>query len=66
MQIGPRQGAPAPAGDGSIPSANTPDGGNEASLFSVMEKQLGLTVEKRVLPTEMLVIDHLDRIPTEN
>jgi uncharacterized protein (TIGR03435 family) len=35
-------------------------------LFSTIEKKLGLKVELRSVPTELIVIDHLDHVPTEN
>jgi uncharacterized protein (TIGR03435 family) len=35
-------------------------------LFSVLEKKLGLTVQLRTVPTELIAIDHLDHVPTEN
>jgi len=50
-----------------------PDGGDvraeppgPSSLFSAMEKQLGLKVEARKAPVEVLVVDHVERVPTEN
>jgi uncharacterized protein (TIGR03435 family) len=33
---------------------------------SVMQKQLGLKLDSRRLPVEMLVIDHLEKTPTDN
>jgi uncharacterized protein (TIGR03435 family) len=36
------------------------------TIFSTMEKNLGLKLEKRDQPMPILVIDHLDRVPTEN
>lgn len=54
------------------PSQHTPEmekafqGWDNAWFFTAMEKQLGLRVEKRDVPTEMLIIDHLNRLPTAN
>jgi uncharacterized protein (TIGR03435 family) len=45
---------------------NGPDPANMATLFSAMEKQLGLLVEACKMPLEMLVIDRVDRVPTAN
>ena len=35
-------------------------------LFTALEKQLGLRLEKTKVPLDVLVIDHADRVPTEN
>ena len=43
------------------PNSDSPD------VFSAMEKQLGLRLQKAgSIPLQVLVIDHADRIPTEN
>lgn len=49
-----------PAGDGSAPSDNP-----GASIFTVLQDQLGLKLESTKGPVEILVIDHAER-PTEN
>jgi uncharacterized protein (TIGR03435 family) len=43
-----------------------PDILGTADIFGIMEKQLGLKLEERKMPTEILVIDHAERVPTEN
>ena len=35
-------------------------------LFSALEKQLGLRLEKTKTPLEVIVVDHMDKEPTEN
>jgi uncharacterized protein (TIGR03435 family) len=40
------------------PAANT--------LFAALEQQLGLKVEKSKAPLDVVVIDHIDKIPTAN
>jgi len=56
-------GAPsAPA----IGSGAANNGWSNSAFFSALEKQLGLKVEKKTLPIRMLVIDHVERVPTEN
>jgi uncharacterized protein (TIGR03435 family) len=35
-------------------------------LQAALPKQLGLKLESRKLPIDMLVIDHLEKVPTEN
>jgi len=49
---------PPPPVDG--PAVSGPD------LFSALEKQLGLKLERAKAPLDVLVIDHVDKIPTEN
>jgi uncharacterized protein (TIGR03435 family) len=47
----------APAND---PTSSLP------SLFTALQEQLGLKLESQKVPVEYLVIDHVDRTPTEN
>jgi uncharacterized protein (TIGR03435 family) len=47
--------APADGGDSSLPS-----------LFTALQEQAGLKLEPRKLPVEILVIDHVERVPVEN
>lgn len=39
---------------------------NPSELLNALEKQLGLKATLKTLPLRMLVIDHMDRTPTEN
>jgi uncharacterized protein (TIGR03435 family) len=43
--------------------AADPDG---PSIFDAVEDQLGLKIEKRKGPVQMLVVDHIEKKPTEN
>jgi uncharacterized protein (TIGR03435 family) len=36
------------------------------SIFTAIEEQLGLKLERRDVQLETIVIDHVDREPTEN
>jgi len=36
------------------------------SLFTAIEEQLGLKLENRMVPVDVFVIDHVDKVPTEN
>jgi uncharacterized protein (TIGR03435 family) len=55
-------GAPAGGGDSTL-AASDPMGG--VTLFDAVEK-LGLKLEKQNRPVPMLVIDHIERKPTDN
>jgi uncharacterized protein (TIGR03435 family) len=49
------------------PPVDVPESRPAASeLLKALEKQLGLKVTPKTLPLRMLVIDRLQRIPTEN
>lgn len=52
------------------PGSDAPGGasGSDAPASSVFEniQQLGLRLEARRAPMEMIVIDHLEKAPTEN
>ena len=48
--------------DGTAMEASTPG----PSVFSALQDRLGLKLEPRKAPVEMLVIDHVDKVPTEN
>jgi uncharacterized protein (TIGR03435 family) len=45
---------------------NTAADSDLPSIFTALQEQLGLKLESQKVPVEMLVIDHVDRVPTEN
>jgi uncharacterized protein (TIGR03435 family) len=45
------------------PDGCTDSSWNNSVFFDALEMQLGLKVEQKTLPTKMLVIDHLNRVP---
>jgi uncharacterized protein (TIGR03435 family) len=51
---------PPQLGPGDDQSASAPD------VFTALEKQLGLTLKQAKVPVDVLVIDHIEKAPTEN
>jgi uncharacterized protein (TIGR03435 family) len=54
-----------PGGDGP-PPASDPGMDTAPPLLSAIQDQLGLKLEAKKAPVEMIVIDHLEKAPTEN
>jgi uncharacterized protein (TIGR03435 family) len=56
-----------PRADGAPEATSTPsDPSNDLTVFEAVEKQLGLKLSKQQQPAMVLVIDKLERVPTEN
>jgi uncharacterized protein (TIGR03435 family) len=53
------------AGADASPAAAASDPGGSSSVFASVKK-LGLKLEPRKAPVEQLVIDHLEKTPTED
>ena len=57
---------PRPPGGGpGAPEAALPDD-SAPSIFSAVQDQLGLKLESKKGPVDTLVIDHIEKTPTEN
>jgi len=57
-------GMPPPPGAGEMHGADSPDNG--LSLFAALQAQLGLKLEAKKGPVELIVIDRVEKAPTEN
>jgi uncharacterized protein (TIGR03435 family) len=68
MRLGapPTPGPPPGEGGGGVPGASAPDAQSNPSLFAAIQEQLGLKLEQRKGPVDLLVIDHLEKAPIEN
>ncbi len=58
-------GPPPGGGGGGGPSAN-PSETEAAGLFTALQEQLGLKLEQKKGPLDMLVVDHSEKAPVEN
>ena len=47
-------------------AGGAPDGRSNPNLFTALQEQLGLKLEQRKGPVDLLVIDHLEKVPVEN
>jgi uncharacterized protein (TIGR03435 family) len=72
MSPGGAPAPPPPPGGGAsggedirIPSASTPDDGG-VSLRNAVQSQLGLKLEAKKGPVEVIIVDRIERTPTEN
>jgi len=60
----PPAGASAPAADGAAGVASDPAGGAQSVTDAI--QSMGLKLESRKAPIEQLVVDHIEKTPTEN
>jgi len=55
---------PPPSGDGGLP--HEADSQAAPSLFTALQEQMGLKLEQKKGPVDLLAVDHLEKTPTEN
>ena len=55
-------GGGGPAGEGRAAQ----HGGDRPTIFAAVQEKLGLKLEGRKGPVEIIVVDHVDKVPTEN
>jgi uncharacterized protein (TIGR03435 family) len=69
--LGVMVGAPPPppggAGAGAgAPATSLPEAESLPDIFRAVKEQLGLALEKKKGPVELIVVDHMEKTPTEN
>jgi uncharacterized protein (TIGR03435 family) len=57
---------PGPTPPGGDPANRTARDTDPLSIFNALQEQLGLKLEARKGPVDLLVVDHVDQTPTEN
>jgi len=59
---------PPPPGGGAAGPAGVlvPEGESAPDLFAAVQSQLGLKLESKKGPVEMIIVDHVEKTPTEN
>jgi uncharacterized protein (TIGR03435 family) len=66
MSLPPPAAPPSGEGGPGTPMAGAPDGPSSPDLYTAIQEQLGLKLEQRKGPVELLVIDHVEKMPTQN
>jgi len=57
---------PPPAPGGEARDGGTPESSSGLSLFAALQAQLGLKLEATKGPVDLVVVDHVEKTPTEN
>jgi uncharacterized protein (TIGR03435 family) len=64
--MGPLPAPPSGGGGANASGTFVPEGEAPPDLFAAVQAQLGLKMEAKKGPVEMIVIDHIEKTPTEN
>jgi uncharacterized protein (TIGR03435 family) len=59
-------GAPPTGGGGRGLTVGAPDGNSGPPLLTAIQEQLGLRLERRKVPLDLIVIDHVEKTPIDN
>ena len=62
--LGPGGGGRPPEGGGEGKAAA--ESGDAPSIFTAVQEKMGLRLEGRKSPVDILIVDHAERVPTEN
>jgi uncharacterized protein (TIGR03435 family) len=66
MALPPPAAPPSGEGGPGMAMASAPDGQSSPDLLTALQEQLGLKLEQKKGPVDLLVIDHVEKMPTEN
>jgi uncharacterized protein (TIGR03435 family) len=67
MNSGMMMLAPPPgAGGGGRGPVDTPDAETPLTIFAAIQSELGLKLEPKKGPVDLIVVDHIEKVPTEN
>jgi uncharacterized protein (TIGR03435 family) len=66
LEFSPTLSTPGGLGGSVPPSATVSDGDTAPELLDAVQMQLGLRLEPKKVPFDVLVVDHMEKVPTEN
>jgi len=57
------RGGQIASANSTMPATSDPDG---LTIFGALQKELGLKLDQRKHPMKIIVVDQVERVPTEN